>query len=678
MVTEELLRYVEYQSNRGVDRNSIKMTLLQNGWAGDDITEAFKIVDTVTSAEAQLANQPSSPESQPVVTNTQPQTQVNQPNQPVDNRGQSGPSQPGLGTTHQYSNQSQPAQVVADQSANSNYSDSAQLNQANQYTSQGTTSQDLPGSVQSTGQPIGNQSQPSIDPITVNESLKYRTAEDWQTNRPPVETAQQPTPNPSGVYMQSTTGQVIATNQNQAIVQPNQSNPVMTQPIAASPRTALQQNKPKNSGVKKGILIGLIVVVLAALGYVGYYFFAHQDSPPTYDLSDVISAMKSQNYIIFNADTALPVATESIGPTAPPAIQRLDQPQVSFSTKGLIDPLAGKTGFEIVVGQAKFDYVYDGNSSYGRIRELPDDLKGEFIDSMNKWFNFSDPNDTRVVQQFFTNNPGNSMTDTGSALGTALVDLYQSGNIELVYLDSYELDGEMVDRFDFFLDIRQLLSRLGPEASLISSIISHLDIATLQGIATINHESMLLQSIEAELTPTSTLIADFSYNYQGAQQITAPSETSSVTEILVPLQSINQFSVIAKIRATLRTIGSNASVYFSENQSYAGFCDSEVVQTSVTTIADFSGNLPFCNSVSAGFAFQVKLPNTDHFACIDNDLVDQATLTPLGQATACGEAVQYPTAVTVESVEVESTTNTQNQQSLESESTTGEPGQYFE
>lgn len=51
MVTEELLRYVEYQSNRGVDKNSIKMTLLQAGWTGEDITEAFTIVDTVKTAD---------------------------------------------------------------------------------------------------------------------------------------------------------------------------------------------------------------------------------------------------------------------------------------------------------------------------------------------------------------------------------------------------------------------------------------------------------------------------------------------------------------------------------------------------------------------------------------------------------------------------------------------------
>ena len=631
MVTEELLRYVEYQANRGIDKSSIKMTLLQAGWTGDDIKEAFTVVDTVASSETagSVVNTPAEPAelaSQPVSNQPDPYTN------PVQN--------------------TQPAQT--------NYAQPEPIQSAVNETASNATAPDLAKAS------VSNESNP-VDAVT---ELKYRKAADWQQGKQAIANNIE-TINPGNVSAINNPGPTatVAAAAAGSVYRPQISNYQSgdlnnSSRVAVNPAQALRQQKmsAQNQTTKKskakGVILTLIglVVLLAAGFYVFQTFFAR----PSYNVSEVVSAMKGQEYILYDASGGLPTVANAGDSELPDLIDNLNS-QLAVSVQGLIEPQSGNNGFGLSVGETTFDYVLYNGSSYGKVRSLPADKASLYPDLIGNWFEISDGPTTQSLLRLISAQPATSLTNVGRDLASALGMLNEAGLLNVAYLSSdTDQSGAKIDTFSIAIDVATLTSRLSTESAMLLDLVDATGITEINGQARINRDTKLPTRLDLRLLTVSgseEMSVTFNYDYNDVPVSTPPQVVPSA-DVIASLETLAAGGEVEDIKSKLQLLASDASVFFSTNDTYLDFCFDTQVTTLNTTITDRYNRQAVCQDTAATFVYQVPLSDPTFNVCVDTNFVPVITNQSLvAGAITCGPAAQYQPPVNNPTTPADTTTS---------------------
>lgn len=672
MVTEDLLKYVEYQINRGLDRNSIKMTLLQNGWTGEDINEAFKIVETVSTTIPTAYNSAGNTNPTAGINEASDQnssnnafTQTESTAQPQTARNTLNPTAENFqaqAVTSNFPTQSQPV-AFRDPSLNTEQSVATSQNYTSNPSAQLATFSTTPGQIQNTAvsdldnQRLATAMQPNGLVINPQESatsgpvndLKYRSASDWQQNNTPNVAPSNVTSNPVTSNQPATAtspnvaGMPQSTTAGPAVYRP-QINPNLAQ---VNPAVALRKQKQqeklqrRQSSKLRNILITLIVLIL--LGGGGFYVYSTYLASPQYDLGQVITAMQAQDYILYDINGVLPIDTDAISESGPVAISQITSDTLPIKVQGLIDPTSARNGFGVSFNQATFDFVYDGIGSFAKIRQLPESLSSQYSDVIGQWFDFSTPSQTRSTLGFFSSNPPASLPDLGSDLAAALQAVYSEGLLQINDSGGGNVEGQAVDTLTLSFDPRQVSSRLSEDSAMISDLLSVGNVTQVSVTLSIEKSSMLPLRADVELITDGSsqqLTIEFSYDYDG-NPITAPLDPLPAETVITPLLSLSEISVAANVNSQLSVFGSRASVWMQENDTFIGLCTSEELAPLRDYVDQTFEGAVVCNETADNFAVQATLPEPGFFACIDQNYAARTTAASIGTGTICPEATQY-------------------------------------
>ena len=705
MVTEELLRYVEFQINRGVDRSSVKMTLLQNGWTGEDVNEAFKVVDTVLSKTITSSPQAAASTETATVTSTAD----NQPTRDsIDFSGtQTGPNGVANSSTQSNDNivESTDQNAAVHNNGADNHSNQAQPTKVTQPAS--TQSQQLNRIVNSSDQVSVAGTASAVNPVRDSgvESLKYRKPQDWQQrvddetasafnqslqqqnnsqlsdlqtdqvntesqtqlgtveSREPVNNLQageviRPRINEN---LAARTGFDSVTDIEKSVQQSGAEGKTVASPesinaagVQSNPAAELRNKKTRSSGKVskfKVFIIGLVVLLL--IGVTTFLFWYTNNSSVTGDgmVGASVENMLAQDYIQYELVGTVPVTASD---NVPPAFEGVES-GFEISVEGLVDPQSGRNGFGIEADDVVFYYVYDGVANYGKIERLPTSFQALVASAVGNWFDFSSSENTRSLLQLVTNEPATSVLSIGDNIRAGLLDMYVNDFIEIETGDVvektirkgsdevYSFKGKEVN---FVVSSALLASRLGTESQAVTDFVQTTGLESLAGTMYLDIDTELPRLVEFNLVTAEVsypMTLELFYDYAG-KDIAAPPESEIVaaSNVIETLRALTADNEAAALQTQVRLVGSAASVYYDENGTYVGLCDSQAVSDVSIGLAESYGLVPVCNEFQGSYVFQVVLPNDEFYSCIDIDYVETTTQTGLTSlASQCGQAVPY-------------------------------------